>query len=194
MLLDHVRQSQMASCVSTDGDAPQTVSGSCATSEDAEPDNSASFQTRYGCLRFRPASLQFLLSARWFLLFMCLATFFESVVVNGLVGVTVSTIECRFALASSQTAWIMATYEIVGAPALLVIGYFGSTLRRPVWIGGGLIMLGIGFGIYSIPHFVAPVYRYSGDSSNLCVETAWNSSKNASLQPNDWYDIFFLSD
>ena len=173
--------------------APRTVSGSSTTSEDVEPNNSDSFQTRFGCLRFRPACLQFLLGARWFVLFMCLTAFFESLVVNGLVGLTVSTIERRFALASSQTAWIAATYEIVGAPALLVIGYFGSTLRRPVWIGGGVVMLGIGFGIYSIPHFVAPAYQYSGDSSNLCVETAWNTSENASALPNDRFHMFSFS-
>jgi len=99
--------------------------------------------------------------------------------------------ERRFALASSQTAWIAATYEIAGAPALLVIGYLGSNLRRPVWIGAGLIMLGIGFGVYSIPHFAAPPYRYSdaGDSKNLCIETpAWtNSSTIGTLPANGRY-------
>ena len=181
----------MANIASTN--APQTVSGSCTTSEDVETDNSDRFQTRFGCLRFRPACLQFLITARWFLLFMCLTAFFESMVVNGLVGLTVSTIERRFALASSRTAWIAATYEIVGVPVLLVIGYFGSTIRRPVWIGAGLVVLGIGFGIYSIPHFAAPAYLYSGDSSNLCVETAWNMSENANLPLNDRYAVFFFS-
>jgi len=171
-------------------DSSQTVSGSCTTSEDVETDNSDRFQTRFGCLRFRPACLQFLITVRWFLLFMCLAMFFYSMVVNGLVGLTVSTIERRFALASSRTAWIAATYEIVGVPVLLVIGYFGSTIRRPVWIGAGLVVLGIGFGVYSIPHFVAPAYRYSGDSSNLCVETAWNMSENSSLPVNYRYAVW----
>ena len=172
-------------------DAPQSqpttaINGS-TTSQDVEVDETGSFKTRYGCLGYRPACLQFLTGARWFLLFTCVGAFCEAMVVNGLVGVTISTVERRFGLASSQTAWIAATYEIAGAPALLVIGYLGSTLRRPVWIGGGLIMLGIGFGVYSLPHFVAPPYRYSesGDSNNLCVQTVWNSSTNASLPPND---------
>jgi len=177
----------MANFESTD--TPQIISGSCTTSEDVKPDNSSRFQTAFGCLRCRPACLQFLNSARWFLLFMCLAAFFESMVVNGLVGLTISTIERRFSLASSQTAWIAATYEIVGVPALLLVGYFGSTMRRPVWIGGGLVVLGIGFLIYSIPHFVAPEYRYSGDAINLCVETALNTSENASMLPDDRCDF-----
>jgi len=156
------------------------VNDSHITSEEVQADSSGRFQTGFGCLRCRPACLQFLTSARWFLLFLALSAFFQSMVVNGLFGVTISTIERRFGLSSSQTAWIIASYEIAGVPALLIIGYLGSTLRRPVWIGAGLIMLGVGFGVYSIPHFAAPPYRYveSGDSSNLCVETSSNSSTN----------------
>jgi len=163
---------------------PSTATdGSRTTVENIMADNGGRFQKGFGCLHFRPACLQFLASAGWFVVFMCLASFLQSMAVSGLLGVTISTIERRFALSSSQTAWIPATYEIAGAPALLVIGYVGSSLRRPVWIGGGLVLLGLGVGIYWIPHFVAPPYRYadSGDSSNLCVETAWNISSNASI-------------
>ena len=170
-------------------DAPQSQPST--TSEDVEDHERGSFQTKYGCLGYCPACLQFLTGARWFVLFTCLAVFFESMVVIGLVGVNMSTIERRFGLASSQSAWIAASYEIAGAPALLVIGYLGLTLRRPVWIGGGLIMLGISFGVYSIPHFAAPPYRYSesGDFSNLCVQTSLNSSTNDSLSANDRYNL-----
>jgi len=161
-----------------------TVTG-CSTLDSVEVDHTATGrgdQTRYyGCLGYRPAWLQFLAGARWFLVFACLSTFFQSAAVNGLIGATISTIERRFALASSQTAWIAASYEIAGAPSILIIGYFGLTLRRPVWIGAGLIVLGVGFGIYSIPHFAAAPYHYSdsGDFSNLCND--WNSSTSDSL-------------
>jgi len=163
----------------------------CIADENVRVDKGGGIQTRYGYLGCRPACLQFLTGARWFLLFTCLAAFFQSMVVNGLVGVTISTLERRFGLSSSQTAWIASSYEIAGAPAVLIIGYLGSTLRRPVWIGGGLIMLGIGFFVYSIPHFAAPPYRYSesGDFSNVCVQTAFNSSTNDSLPANDRYSL-----
>ena len=150
--------------------SPATSNGSCVASEDIDKDDdSEQFQEGFGYLRFRPGRLQFLAGARWFLLFMCFATFSRTLV-NGLLGVTVSTLERRFALSSSQTAWIAAAYEIAGTPAL-VMGYFGSKLRRPLWIGGGMFLFGVGVGIYTIPHFVAPAYRYvdSTDSGNLCV-------------------------
>jgi len=164
-------------------------------SQDVEVQELGRCQTRYGCLGYRPACLQFLTGARWFLLFTCAAEFCETTAVIGLLGVTISTVERRFGLSSSQSAWIAASYEIAGAPALLVIGYLGSTLRRPMWIGGGLIMLGISFFVYTIPHFAAPPYRYSesGDFSNLCLQTTWNSSTNSSLPMNDRYDKVFAT-
>ena len=168
-----------------------TATDGCTTSHDVVVDKNEGSETRYGCLGCRPACLQFLLSIRLFLLFTFLSTFCQSMIVNGLFGVTISTTERRFGLHSSQTAWIAASYRIAAAPALLVIGYLGSSLRRPVWIGGGLIMLGIGFGVYSIPHFASPPYRYSesGDFSNLCVQTTFNSSTNDSLPVNDRYNF-----
>ena len=152
-------------------------------------DSGDRLQNGFGCLCFRPACLQFLANARSFLLFMCLCGFFQSMATNGLLGVTISTIERRFALSSSQSAWIAASYEIAAAPALLIIGYIGSTLRRPVWIAGGLLLFGIGLGIYWIPHYLAPAYRYagSGDSSNLCIvvdNTAAAATINSSLSTN----------
>jgi len=171
--------------ITPDVDPAPAVNGTCTASEDLETAGSAAFQTRFGYLRWRPDCLQFLTSASWFLLFICLSAFFQSMIVNGLVGVTISTIERRFALASSKTAWIAASYEIAGAPALLLIGYFGSTLRRPMWIGGGLVLLGIGFGIYAIPHFAAAPYRYSGNSINLCVGLSNSSYHNVTLPTSD---------
>ena len=180
--------------IESDGAQSTAVNGNCTRTDDDAADSSGRFQTGFGCLRCRPAALQCLASARWFLVFICATAVFQSMVVNGLVGVTISTIERRFALASSQTAWIAASYEIAGAPVLLVIGYLGSTLHRPMWIGSGLVMLGVGFGIYSIPHFAAPLYSYagSGDSSNLCLGTSWNTSNNASLTGNDRCSIFSI--
>ena len=152
-----------------DSDRHQT-SKSPTTANDNNCVTSEEIKSGFGYLRFRPARLQFLTSIRWFMLFMCMAIFCLTMV-NGLPGLTVSTLERRFSLSSSQAAWIPAAYEIAGTPAL-VIGYFGSNLRRPLWIGGGIFLYGVSVGIYMIPHFAAPAYQYadSTDSGNLCVD------------------------
>ena len=173
-----------------------TVNDNCITSDEVEADSGGRFQDGFGCLNYRPTCLQFLASARWFLVFMCLSVFCHAIAAKGLLAVIISTLERRFGLSSSQSAWIAVSYEIAGVPALLIIGYLGSTLRRPVWIGAGLIMIGIGLALYTIPHFVAPPYRYteSGDSSNLCVETSSQVSSNASNSPVDnRYDVLYYA-
>jgi len=171
------------------------VNDSGVPSEEVQADNSGRFQDGFGYLGYRPACLQFLARARWFLVFMCLSVFCHAIAAKGLLAVIISTIERRFGLSSSQTAWIAASYEIAGVPALLIIGYLGSTLRRPVWIGAGLITIGVGLGIYSIPHYAAPAYRYaeSGDSNNLCADTMTHlSSNDSSSLVNDRYDVIVL--
>jgi len=167
----------------SDPSHPSAAVNGCATTDGVEVMDTAGEglrETRYGCLGCRPAWLQFLTGARWFLLFACLSGFSQSCVVNGLVGATISTVERRFALSSSQSAWIASTYEIAGAPAVLIIGYFGSAMHRPVWMGVGLITLGVSYFIYTIPHFAAAPYSYlDSDFSNLC--SVLNSSANNSL-------------
>jgi len=175
--MEHTASTNGITVPDTEHSQQSTLNNGCTTSENADGKTSGRFQTPFGCLRFRPACLQFLASARWFLFFTCLAAFFQSLAVNGLLGVTISTIERRFALSSSQTAWIAATYEIAGAPALLIIGYLGLKLRRPVWMGSGIVIVCIALFVHTIPHFAASPYRYadSGDWSNLCVES-WNNA------------------
>jgi len=95
-----------------------------------EDASSGRFQQGFGYLRFRPGCLQFLARAHWFLVFMCLSVFCETISAKGLLAVIISTIERRFGLSSSQSAWIVVSYEIAGLPALLIIGYLGSTLRQ----------------------------------------------------------------
>jgi solute carrier organic anion transporter family, member 4A len=103
----------------------------------------------------------------WLLAFLCVAAVGQSMSVNGLIGVTISTIERRFALSSSQTAWITSAYEVAGIPALLVVGYIGARIRRPVWIAGGLVILSIGIFVYTLPHFASSLYQYDSNGTGL---------------------------
>jgi MFS family permease len=108
-------------------------------------------------------------SASCVITFLCIAALGQSMSVNGLIGVTLSTIQRRFNLSSSQTAWITSAYEVAGIPALLIVGYIGSKLRRPLWIASGLVILNIGIFTYTIPHYITDPYPItSPNSSQLC--------------------------
>lgn len=124
---------------------------------------------RYGWGSFTPDSLQFLSTPFWFLVIMCVAVTAQSMLVNGLIGVSMSSIETRFDLSSSQAGAIPSVYELGGIPCMLVIGYCGSVIHRPRWIGKAMLLLGVSAIIFTLPHFITDFYEWGGDTQdNLC--------------------------
>ena len=135
---------------------------------DAETDKKVPPE-RYGFGTWTPDVLQCLNNARWFLVFLCVATVGQAMAVNGLIGLTIACIERRFGLSSSQSAWLLSSYEISGAPALLVVGCLGSLAHKPKWIAGGLVVCAVGTFVYALPHFIAGPYVFeSGSLDNVC--------------------------
>ena len=126
---------------------------------------------RFGWFSFRPNCLQWLNRSVWFLIFMCYGNMFQSMLVNGLMGVVVSTLEKRFDLSSSQSSFIVSAYEIATIPVLIVVSYIGEKGHRPRWIAATLFLLGLAGFVFAIPHFTTPVYDPRGASrgdDNLC--------------------------
>ena len=62
----------------------------------------------YGFCGCSPKILQGLLKPVWFLVFMCFGNVFQSMLVNGLIGVILSSLETRFDLTSSSRS----VYEV----------------------------------------------------------------------------------
>lgn len=89
-----------------------------------------------------------------FLVFICIAAFSQSMCVNGLIGVTMSTVEKRYGLRSAQSGWIPASYELAGIPVLVTLGLVGNKVHRPRWMGVGMVLFAIGSLMYSAPHFI----------------------------------------
>ena len=89
-----------------------------------------------------------------FLVFLCLASFAQSMCVNGFIGVTMSTVEKRYGLKSARSGWIPASYEFAGIPVLIILGVIGNRIHRPRWISLGMILFAIGSLLYSLPHFL----------------------------------------
>lgn len=57
---------------------------------------------RYGWLSWRPDCVQWMNGISWFMVYVCIACFTQTMCVNGLIGVSLSTIETRYNLQSSQ--------------------------------------------------------------------------------------------
>lgn len=96
---------------------------------------------------------------------------FAGLVVNGFINVVITTIERRFGLRSSQTGLIASGYDISSFLCLVPVTYFGGRLgaSKPRWIGIGLIFMGIGAFIFSLPHYLVGEYRANTAEDNVCL-------------------------
>ncbi|NXB78858.1 SO4C1 protein, partial [Donacobius atricapilla] len=104
--------------------------------------------------------------------------FFVGIVVNGLVNISISTIEKRYELNSSLTGLISASYDIAFCVLSLFISYFGERGHKPRWLAFSAFMLGLGSLVFSLPHFSSGKYQYGSKFEDTC-QTAETTFANA---------------
>ena len=77
---------------------------------------------------------------------------------------------CRFSIRSTETGFIANSYDIASFLFLLPVSYLGGrgTGSKPVWIGAGIAIMGLGSLLFSLPHFSSD--SFSGDHKliSLC--------------------------
>lgn len=90
--------------------------------------------------------------------------------VNGFVNVVITTIEKRFGLKSFQTGLIAGGYDVASFLCLIPVTYLGgrSKASKPKWIGFGVLVMGFGALVFSIPHFINGPYKISSVQPNIC--------------------------
>lgn len=86
--------------------------------------------------------------------------FFLGMVVNGLINISISTIEKRYELNSSLTGLISASYDIAFCLLSLFVSFCGERGHKPRWLAFSAFMLGLGSLIFSLPHFSSGKYQY----------------------------------
>ncbi|KAK2176143.1 hypothetical protein NP493_680g01004 [Ridgeia piscesae] len=135
-------------------------------------------EQRYGWGKCRAPCLQFLNRAAWLLVFISMGNFVQSMLVNGFIGVSFSTLEKRFRLTSKQSSWIGSAYDCGTIPAVLLFSYLGTRINRPRTIGLGFIGLMCGCLLFCLPHFTTPVYwpEAATEVDNMCRESRDNET------------------
>lgn len=123
----------------------------------------------WACLR--PRCLQRFRTPPWVLFFLCWAGFLQGLIVNGFVNVVITTIERRFQLRSSESGLVASGYDIASFLLLAPISYFGGTRSKPLFVGVGCLVLGLGAFVFAMPHFLVGPYSYSSpdDFEALCT-------------------------
>ena len=114
------------------------------------------------CLRLR--FLNRFRSPAWFLVFMSVAAMVQGLCINGLVNVVITSIERRFGLKSTQSGIIASSYDIGSLIAMIPVSFLGGRLgaSKPRWISVGLLLMGLGSLVWTLPHFTTPQYKVTG--------------------------------
>lgn len=152
-----------------DGAIPETPEGGASDSVDAGG------SCGWGCLR--PSCLQRFRTPPWVLFFLCWAGFLQGLIVNGFVNVVITTIERRFQLRSSESGLIASGYDIASFLLLAPISYFGGTRSKPLFVGVGCLVLGLGAFVFSLPHFLAGSYAFSTEDERESLCAAANATE-----------------
>lgn len=137
-------------------------------SAESQGDLDAGGTCGWACLR--PRCLQRFRTPPWVLFFLCWAGFLQGLIVNGFVNVVITTIERRFQLRSSESGLVASGYDIASFLLLAPISYFGGTRSKPLFVGVGCVVLGLGAFVFAMPHFLVGPYSYSSsdDVEPLC--------------------------
>uniref|UniRef100_A0A8C3XS78 Solute carrier organic anion transporter family member n=1 Tax=Chelydra serpentina TaxID=8475 RepID=A0A8C3XS78_CHESE len=117
---------------------------------------------------------------------------FIGIVVNGLVNVSISTIEKRFELNSSLTGVISASYDIAFCVLSLFVSFFGERGHKPRWLAFSSFMIGLGSFVFALPHFAGGIYQY-GSKLEGKVCCAHYSLPLASSSLSSYLYVFILA-
>jgi len=148
-------------------------------------------------------------SPKWFLVFLCMAATIQGLCINGLVNVVITSIERRFGLKSTQSGIIASSYDIGSLIIMVPVSYFGGRqgVSKPRWISVGMVCLGIGSLVWTIPHFATPAYNKHAEvnddgssSAMLCIPGAEHEdgilcdqeSQSSSLSLSNYRYLFIL--
>ncbi|XP_043213019.1 solute carrier organic anion transporter family member 5A1-like isoform X2 [Amphibalanus amphitrite] len=122
-----------------------------------------------GLLSCRPRALQRFASIKVFVLLLSLLVTLQQALSSGYLNSVITTIEKRYEIPSSLTGVIASFYEIGNMLTVIFVSYLGSRRHVPVWIGRGIIVMGLGSLLFSVPHFLTDSYSLSVDSNSSSV-------------------------
>ncbi|NWH16947.1 SO4C1 protein, partial [Grus americana] len=123
-----------------------------------------------------PKALQLCNNPEGYLAAYSLLAIFQGIVVNGLINISISTIEKRYELNSSLTGLISASYDIAFCILSLFVSFFGERGHKPRWLAFSAFMLGLGSLIFSLPHFSSGKYHYGAKLEDTCQISGTSST------------------
>ncbi|XP_069348762.1 solute carrier organic anion transporter family member 4C1 [Eulemur rufifrons] len=146
-----------------------------------------------GWRNFHPQCLQRCNTPQGFLLHYCLLALTQGIVVNGLVNISISTIEKRYEMKSSLTGLISSSYDISFCLLSLFVSFFGERGHKPRWLAFASFMIGLGALVFSLPQFFSGEYQLGSIFEDTCLITRNSTScTTSSTSPLSNYLYVFI--
>ncbi|XP_016049017.2 solute carrier organic anion transporter family member 4C1 [Erinaceus europaeus] len=142
---------------------------------------------------FQPQCLQRCNTPKGYLFYYCLLALTQGVAVNGLVNISISTIEKRYEMKSSLTGLISSSYDIAFCVLSLFVSFIGERGHKPRWLSFASFMIGLGALVFSLPKFFTGRYQLGSLYEDTCSTTGSdpNCSSSSSSLSNFLY-VFIL--
>ena len=77
----------------------------------------------------------------------------------------------RFGLSSSESGFILSSYNIASCVVIPIVSYVGGRGNKPLWVGWGMAVMGVGCLLFASPRFIADKYEiseFNGTNEFLC--------------------------
>ncbi|XP_076817683.1 solute carrier organic anion transporter family member 4A1-like [Clavelina lepadiformis] len=143
--------------------------------------------------RYPVKYLQQFATPKWALALLCCLGFLQGFVISGLVNVVITTIEKRFGLSSAESGLVVSSYNIASCLAIPIVTYIGGKGHKPLWIGWGMILMGIGCVVFTLPHFTSAPYHVNETTNPsinmLCVA---NETLLSTVEDLNFYKYIFI--
>ena len=83
--------------------------------------------------------------------------------IGGVSNTNIAALERRFGLDSSESAFIIVSYDIAFCVVTVFVTYFGAHSHIPRLVSLGAAVFGLGAFIYALPHFTTPLYDFGDE-------------------------------
>ncbi|XP_041448356.1 solute carrier organic anion transporter family member 4A1 isoform X2 [Drosophila obscura] len=165
------------------------------TDADADTDAALLLDQRFGWCSFQPQWLQRFCTAKWALFWLCWGGALQGLIVNGLINVSISTIERRFGLRSRQMGLVASGYDLASFACLVPVTYYGGRkgASKPRFIAIGLMVMGLGSLMFLLPNFLVAPYRATIAEANVCELGSSSSSPNQNQNQTMQYSCEVLN-
>ncbi|XP_076995183.1 solute carrier organic anion transporter family member 4C1 isoform X2 [Tamandua tetradactyla] len=114
------------------------------------------------------------------------------IAVNGLVNISISTIEKRYEMKSTLTGLISSSYDISFCLLSLFVSFFGERGHKPRWLAFSSFMIGLGALVFSLPQFFSGEYKLGSVFEDTCLTTRNSTSCTSSSSSLSNYLYIFI--